>query len=91
VTLNGRNQKRAAAQLINLSQGGLQVRVENGFNASEASSVSFALPGTKRAVKAKVEIAWSDGRGNVGVRFVNMASQAQHMLRLWLAQQYFAN
>src|SRR5713226_9610656 len=91
VTLNGRKQRRAAGQLINLSQGGLQVRVENGFDASEASSVSFALPGTKCGVKAQVEIAWSDNKGNVGIRFVKMASQVQHTLRLWLAQQYFAN
>ncbi len=91
VTLGGRNQKRAWGRLINLSQGGLQVRVENGFDASEASSVSFALPGTKCGVKAQVEIAWSDNKGNVGIRFVKMASQVQHTLRLWLAQQYFAN
>jgi len=91
VVLSGRNQKRAGGQLINLSQGGLQVRVENGYDASEASSVSFALPGTKSGVKAQVEIAWSDNRGNVGIRFVKMASQAKHTLRLWLAQQYFAH
>jgi hypothetical protein len=91
VTLNGRNQKRAGGQLINLSQGGLQVRVENGFDASDASSISFALPGTKSAVKAQVEIAWADKQGNVGVRFVKMASEMKNTLRLWLAQQYFAN
>jgi hypothetical protein len=65
--------------------------VDDGFDASEASQVSFPLPGTKRGVKAQVEIAWSDNRGNVGVRFVKIAAQAQHTLRLWLAQQYFAN
>jgi hypothetical protein len=91
VTLRGRKQKKAEGQLINLSQGGLQVRVGDGFDASEAFWVSFALPGTKCGLKAQVEIAWSDNRGNVGIRFVNMASQAQHTLRLWLAQQYFAN
>jgi hypothetical protein len=91
VTLSGKNVKRGGGQLINLSQGGLQVRVDDGFDASEASQVSFALPGTKRGVKAQVEIAWSDNRGNVGVRFVKIAAQAQHTLRLWLAQQYFAN
>jgi hypothetical protein len=91
VTLSGRNQKRAAGHLINLSQGGLQVRVENGFDPNEASSISFALPGTKSGVKAQVEIAWSDNRGNVGIRFVKMASAMKHTLRLWLAQQYFAN
>ena len=91
VILSGGRQKRVDAQLINLSQGGLQVRIEDGCDAQEASHVSFALPGTKSGVKAKVEVAWSDNRGNVGIRFVKMASQMQHTLRLWLAQQYFAN
>jgi hypothetical protein len=91
VTLSSRNQKRVGAQLINLSQGGLQVRVEDGFDASEASRVSFALPGIKCGVKAEVEVAWSDNRGNVGIRFVKMQAEMKHTLRLWLAQQYFAN
>jgi CheY-like chemotaxis protein len=91
VTLSSRRQKRGGAQLINLSQGGLQVRVENGFDASGASQVSFALPGTNCGMKAQVEVAWSDNRGNVGIRFVKMASEMKHTLRLWLAQQYFAN
>jgi succinyl-CoA synthetase beta subunit len=91
VTLNGRNQKRAGGHLINLSQGGLQVRVEDGFDTTDASSISFALPGTKCGVKAQVEIAWSDKHGNVGIRFVKMASEMKNTLRLWLAQQYFAN
>jgi CheY-like chemotaxis protein len=91
VILIGRQQKRAEGQLINLSQGGLQVRVDHGFDPSEASRVSFELPGTKCGLKAEVEVAWSDKQGNVGIRFVNMTPELKHMLRLWLAQQYFAN
>jgi CheY-like chemotaxis protein len=91
VTVRGRKKKTAGGQLINLSQGGLHVRVEDGFNASEASRISFALPGTKCSVNADVEVAWSDSRGNVGVRFVKIAPRMQHTLRHWLAQQYFAN
>jgi len=91
VTLTGRHQKRVEAELINLSQGGLQVRVDDGFNASDLLRASFALPGTRCGVKADVEVAWSDDRGNVGIRFVKIAAQTQQSLRLWLAQQYFAN
>jgi len=91
VTLSGCHRKRARGQLINLSQGGLQVRLEDGFDASGASRVFFALPGTTCGMDAQVEVAWSDNRGNVGIRFVKMASQMKHTLRLWLAQQYFAN
>jgi hypothetical protein len=90
VTLSGSHRK-SEGQLINLSQGGLQVRVAGGFNAGEASRVSFALPGTNYGMNAQVEVAWSDNRGNIGIRFVKMASEMKHTLRLWLAQQYFAN
>lgn len=96
VTLTARNRKRVEAELINLSQGGLQVRVNElrvneQWNANELVRASFALPGTKCGVKADVEVAWSDDRGNVGIRFVKIAAQTQHSLRLWLAQQYFAS
>jgi hypothetical protein len=91
VTLTGRNQKRVEAELINLSQGGLQVRVDDRFNASDLVRASFALPGTDCGVRADVEVAWSDDRGNIGIRFVKLAEQMQQTLRLWLAQQYFAN
>lgn len=91
VTLRTLGQKKSAGELINLSQGGLQVRIGDGFDPSQASRVSFALPGTNYAVNAQVEVAWADNRGNVGIRFVKMATQVQHTLRLWLAQQYFAN
>jgi hypothetical protein len=91
VTLTARDQKPADGQLINLSQGGLQIRVDGGFDASEAAAISFELPGTKAGVKAQVEIAWADSDGNMGVRFVKMPAKVQQSLRLWLAQQYFAN
>lgn len=91
VTLTGRRRKRIGAQLINLSQGGLQVHVDDGFNASDLLRASFDLPGTKCGVKADVEVAWSDDHGNVGIRFAKIAPRMQHTLRLWLAQQYFAN
>ena len=91
VTLRGKRQKHFGAQLINLSQGGLQVRVNAGFDANDLLRASFELPGTKSGVKADVEVAWSDDHGNVGIRFVKIAAQMQHTLRVWLAQQYFAN
>jgi CheY-like chemotaxis protein len=91
VMMTSRHQKHVEGQLINLSQGGLQVRVEDGFNASEASRIAFDLPGTKCGVKAEVQVAWSDKQGNVGVHFVKMTAETKQTLRLWLAQQYFAN
>src|SRR6202021_822483 len=91
VTLKGRRQRHVGAQLINLSQGGLQVHVDDGFDARDLLRASFELPGTKSSVKADVEVAWSDDRGNVGIRFVKIPGSMQHTLRVWLAHKYFPN
>ena len=91
VTVRSGAKKKTPGKLINLSQGGLQVHVEEGFDPNEASRVCFALPGTNSAINAAIEVAWSDNVGNVGVRFAKMPSQMKQALRLWLAQQYFAH
>jgi len=92
VMLQGANRKKSAADLVNISQGGLQVRADRAaIDGLQASRVSFELPGTHRAVNAEIEVAWSDEAGNLGVRFRKMSTQAKRDLRLWLAQQYFAN
>lgn len=69
----------------------MQVRVAEGFDPADLRYASFDLPGTDCEVKADVEVAWSDKRGNMGIRFVKIAEPVQNSLRLWLAQQYFAN
>lgn len=91
VTLGSKRQKKATGQLINLSRGGLQIHLEDGSDLQKASRVSFALPGTSSDINAEIKVAWSDHQGNAGIRFVKMAPQMQNTLRLWLAQQYFAN
>jgi hypothetical protein len=91
VTLTSRNRKRATGQLINLSQGGMQVRLDNGFEPNAVSAISFELPGSKSEIKAQAQVAWSDNRGNVGVRFSKISAETESTLRLWLAQQYFVN
>jgi DNA-binding response OmpR family regulator len=91
VILSANSHKRVAAQLINVSQGGLQVHVDEKFDTAKPLRVSFVLPCTKDTLQANAEVAWSDERGNVGIRFVKIAPPMHHTLRLWLAQQFFGN
>lgn len=78
-------------QLINISQGGMQIHTDDLVDAAAPLLIAFELPGIKSVLKAQAEIAWQDQRGNMGVRFIKIAPQQQRALRLWLAQQYFAN
>jgi hypothetical protein len=91
VTIEGKGQLLRNAFLVNLSQGGMQIHSDDTVEAVKPFSISFALPGGKRTLKALAEIAWQDQRGNLGLRFVKIAPQQQRRLQLWLAQQYFAD
>jgi hypothetical protein len=91
VSLTCRGRKATDASLVNLSQGGMQIRASSLPEAARAVQVSFELPGTNTGLKAKAEIAWQDSRGNLGIRFVKLAPQQHRSLQLWLTQHYFAN
>ena len=91
VYLTCKGQKPLDAFLINLSQGGMQIHTDETVETAKPMQVSFDLPGARSGLKARVEIAWKDKRGNLGIRFVKLAPTERRTLQLWLAQQYFAN
>jgi hypothetical protein len=91
VAVNCKGRAPLQAFLVNLSQGGMQLHVNDPVEAAKALQVSFALPGARSGLKARAEIVWRDKRGNMGIRFVKLAPRQQRTLQLWLAQQYFAN
>jgi hypothetical protein len=91
VSLRCKGQSPKRAHLVNLSQGGMQIYTDAFIETPGPMQVSFALPGTKSALKADAEIVWRDHRGNLGVRFLKVAQPQQRRLQLWLAQQFLAN
>jgi len=80
---------RLEADLVNLSQGGMQVHSDLPLDVTRPLRISFVLPGLDEEVKSLAEVVWHDNLGNAGVRFIKMAERAQSDLRLWLARQYF--
>jgi PilZ domain len=91
VSVKGMGHKPAAAYLVNVSQGGMQIHTDDAVAAAKPLQVSCELPSAKWTLKAQAEIVWQDKLGNIGIRFVKLAPKQQRTLQLWLAQQYFAN
>jgi len=89
VLLNCGPRRRVQAELVNLSQGGIGVRLDRELEIAKPIQVAFKLPGTRYTVKAQGEIAWTDRQGNAGIRFVDVPTRLQKGLEIWLAQQYF--
>jgi hypothetical protein len=90
VSVRCKGQRARDAQLINVSQGGMQIRTSDAIDANNMQ-VSFNLPGAKSWLKADAELVWQDKSGNAGIRFVKVAPLQKRALQLWLAQQFLAN
>lgn len=90
VSLTYATKNRQRAHLLNLSQGGMAVRLQRPHDTLGPVKVNFVLPGTKVAMKFLGEVAWKDKRGNAGIRFLETTPRTKRELRLWLERQYFA-
>jgi hypothetical protein len=83
--------KKVEAHLMNLSQGGVGIRLPHPVAFPGPVRVSFQLPNSKTQMKLQGEIAWIDKLGNAGIRFLEMNSELKRNLKLWLAQQYLTH
>ena len=91
VFVKSKGQKLQDAHLVNLSRGGMQIRIPHSIEAAGPLQISFDLPGAKLGMRAHAEVVWQDKSGNLGVRFVKVAAPQKRALHLWLAQQFLAN
>ena len=91
VTVAYGSKKRVEAHLMNLSQGGVGIRLSRAVAFPGPVRVSFQLPESKVQIKLHGEVAWTDKLGNAGIRFLDMGPELKRDLKLWLAQQYLTH
>jgi len=88
VTLSSGQRKCIDAHLLNLSQGGIAVRLHHLTSLKNSVQIAFRLPGMARSLKLQGEVSWKDEQGNIGIQFVKMTDGVKRKLQLWLEQQY---
>ena len=76
---------------MNLSQGGVEMRLPRPVALPGPVRVSFQLPESRIQMKVQGEVAWTDKMGNAGIRFLEMKPEVRRDLQLWLAQQYLTH
>jgi DNA-binding response OmpR family regulator len=89
VSLTCQSKKRVAAHLLNLSQGGIRVHLQRPSALSGEVGINFCLPGTELPLQARGEVAWTDKKGNAGIRLVEISDPMKRNLQLWLERQFF--
>src|SRR5436305_5596365 len=71
---------------IDVSEGGMAVRLPKRRRASGSWQISFTLPGSQRSLEVPAEFAWEGAREQAGLRFLETPLQATQQLRDWLSQ-----
>jgi len=83
--------KKVEAHLMNLSEGGMGIRLSYPMAFQGPVRLSFQLPESKAQMKVQGEVAWIDKMGNAGIRFHNLSADLKRDLKLWLARQYLTH
>ena len=81
---NGAASQRAAS--VDLSEGGLALKLAGRPKGSGTIRAVFKLPGTETTIESDVQVAWEGSGRNAGIRFVDMAPETRADLKNWLNQ-----
>jgi CheY-like chemotaxis protein len=73
------------ASATNISEGGMAIVIAGPLPKKEISLVQFTLPTTSNTLQAKAVLAWADGSGHAGLRFLNLPQLSQEHLERWLS------
>ena len=75
------------ATSTNLSEGGIAIRILGKLPKDADAQVSFTLPGSNISLELKGEVAWADGTGHAGIRFIAVPQSSQYQLDKWLTER----
>jgi c-di-GMP-binding flagellar brake protein YcgR len=76
--------QEVTATATNLSEGGMAIRTLCKLRQESNAQVRFALPSTNVSLELKCQVAWADGTGHIGLRFVEVPQSSQYELDKWL-------
>jgi DNA-binding response OmpR family regulator len=75
------------ATATNLSEGGMAIRVLGKLPKEAEAQFRFTLPGANISLELKGQVAWADGTGHAGIRFIEVPQSSQYQLEKWLTDR----
>jgi CheY-like chemotaxis protein len=81
------NAPELTATSTNLSEGGMAIRLLVKLPKDAQATLQFSLPASNISLELRGQIAWADGRGRVGIRFVEVPQSSQYQLDKWLTER----
>jgi DNA-binding response OmpR family regulator len=76
------------AVTTNVSEGGMAIRVAGKLAKDAQAQFRFTLPMINISLDLKGQVAWADGSGHAGIRFVEVPQSSQYQLEKWLTDHF---
>jgi CheY-like chemotaxis protein len=81
------NKQEITATASNLSEGGMAIHIVAKLPENVQAQFRFTLPGTTISLELKGVVAWADGGGQAGIRFIEVPQSSQYQIDNWLADR----
>jgi len=75
------------ATATNISEGGMAIRSLGKLPKEAQGQFRFTLPGANISLELKGEVAWADGTGHAGIRFLDVPQTSQYQMEKWLTDR----
>ena len=75
------------ATSTNISEGGMALMLREALPKGATPRLQFTLPDIMLGMDVESEVAWTNMKGHVGLRFRNVPRSSQEQLEGWLNQQ----
>jgi hypothetical protein len=72
------------AVVLNVSEGGIAVRLPEAAAVRQKMRARFTLPGVRDPIDVQGEIAWIDKNCRAGIRFLDVPKELHRQLKQWL-------
>ena len=72
------------AVVLNVSEGGMAVRLPEATAVRQVMRARFSLPGMRDPIDVQGEVAWVDKNCRAGIRFVRLPKELHSQLKQWL-------
>jgi DNA-binding response OmpR family regulator len=79
--------RELTATATNLSEGGMAIRILSKLPKEAQAKFRFTLPSVNVSLELKGQVAWVDGTGHAGIRFLDVPQSAQFQLDKWLTDR----
>jgi DNA-binding response OmpR family regulator len=72
------------AMTTDLGEGGMAIQAALRPKSLGPVHVQFTLPGTEHAIECSAEVAWENASRQLGLRFLDLASEMRDQLQAWV-------